>query len=457
MSTRADDAGRLRQQIARTPDDRVAWHNLAAAEGDIGRVLEAEFAARRAISLGVTAPETRLVLARALQSQGRLDEAERAFEAALELRPNYAEAHRDYAQLVWMRNGDVELALQKLDSSLAATGETGPLQLIRSIALEYANELSRALTAAEMGIKSAPNHSELLLQAAHLCLLTNHPQRALEFARRARNSDGGVRTQTTLCEISLALGDLDGAQSLVAWLKQAIPDNQYVIALGATLWRLQGDTRYASLFNYDELVSAQQLIPPAGWPSLEHFLRAVGSELDGMHRFTSHPFHQSLRGGGQLTFSEDDMARPLLRELFNCIGISVSNYLVRLGRGTDPVRSRNTLRSHFTGAWSVRLPSGGSHVDHVHPNGWISSACYISLPATLGDGDAVSPSSRSDRSGWLRLGQPGIVTKPLLGPEYFVKPQPGTLVLFPAYMWHGVEPFKGDERRLTVAFDLVPG
>jgi hypothetical protein len=37
-----------------------------------------------------------------------------------------------------------------------------------------------------------------------------------------------------------------------------------------------------------------------------------------------------------------------------------------------------------------------------------------------------------------------------------VKPEPGLLVLFPAYMWHGVEPFTSGERRLSVAFDVVP-
>ena len=47
--------------------------------------------------------------------------------------------------------------------------------------------------------------------------------------------------------------------------------------------------------------------------------------------------------------------------------------------------------------------------------------------------------------------------KPALGPEHFVKPRPGLLVLFPAYMWHGVEPFAGDEKRLSVAFDVLPG
>ena len=84
--TRATDPAleRLRQAVAADPRDRVGWHNLAAAEGDRGNAAQAEGAARRAIALGIAAPETRLVLARALQDQHRLDEAERAFEEALE-------------------------------------------------------------------------------------------------------------------------------------------------------------------------------------------------------------------------------------------------------------------------------------------------------------------------------------------------------------------------------------
>jgi hypothetical protein len=37
-----------------------------------------------------------------------------------------------------------------------------------------------------------------------------------------------------------------------------------------------------------------------------------------------------------------------------------------------------------------------------------------------------------------------------------VKPEAGKLVLFPSYMWHGVEPFESDAPRLTVAFDALP-
>jgi hypothetical protein len=95
--------------------------------------------------------------------------------------------------------------------------------------------------------------------------------------------------------------------------------------------------------------------------------------------------------------------------------------------------------------WSVKLRPGGYHIDHVHPQGWLSSACYIETVAPKG------------REGWIRFGQPGVKTQPAMEAEHFVEPKPGMLVLFPSYMWHGTVPFTGDKPRLTFAFDLVPG
>ncbi len=73
------------------------------------------------------------------------------------------------------------------------------------------------------------------------------------------------------------------------------------------------------------------------------------------------------------------------------------------------------------------------------------------LPPSIGVG-----TTDNDRAGWLRFGRPAIKTEPPLAADHFVKPEPGLLVLFPAYMWHGVEPFESDRARLSVAFDVVP-
>lgn len=98
------------------------------------------------------------------------------------------------------------------------------------------------------------------------------------------------------------------------------------------------------------------------------------------------------------------------------------------------------------GSWSVRLTSQGFHVNHVHPEGVLSSACYISLPPSLGAGDT--------RDGWLELGRPPEQLSLGLEPLASIEPRPGRLALFPSYLFHGTRPF-ADGERLTVAFDVV--
>ncbi len=453
MNARTADAARWRAALESAPRDRLAWQNLASAEGDLGHAVEAEAAARRAIALGLAAPETRLVLARALQAQRRLDEAERAFDEALSLRPTYPDAHRDLAQLVWMRTGNAGYALKRVERASRSAPREASLHLIRSIVLEVSGDREAAFAAVMTGLTTAPRDAGLLLQASHLCADSGDAKRALDFAMQARGSGPGSSTASFgVCEALLAAGRTDEAEALAAALRAAHPDNQYAIALQATAWRMRGDPRYAALVDYESQVVARRLDAPPGWRSLEEFLGALAEDLDSLHSFDAHPLQQSVRGGSQLPLNAPELARPLVAALFGSITRAVQEHVATMGAGPGPLRSRNSGRFAIAGAWSVRLRPGGYHTDHVHPEGWLSSACYIALPARLGDGAGDPP----ERSGWLRLGKPGIATAAALGGEHFVKPEPGLLVLFPAYLWHGVEPFEGDAPRLSVAFDVVP-
>jgi uncharacterized protein (TIGR02466 family) len=142
------------------------------------------------------------------------------------------------------------------------------------------------------------------------------------------------------------------------------------------------------------------------------------------------------------------MDDPAIKALAQAIGPAVDTHLKHLGTGLDPVRARNTGRWKMDGIWSVWLKPNGFHHNHVHPAAWLSSACYIELPDQVDAGG---------QEGWIKFGEPGPVTSPKLSHEHAVKPEPGMLVFFPSYMWHGTIPFGGDKPRLSVAFDIVPG
>jgi hypothetical protein len=138
----------------------------------------------------------------------------------------------------------------------------------------------------------------------------------------------------------------------------------------------------------------------------------------------------------------------VIRALFEAFAGPIEHYRAHLGAGHDPLRRRNQGRWRFKGAWSVRLRRSGFNTNHTHPRGWISSACYIMLPDCMNDPGTTQ--------GTLTFGEPGVLTKPALKPEHTVRPEPGMLVLFPSYVWHGTMPFDSTHPRMTVAFDVVP-
>jgi hypothetical protein len=132
---------------------------------------------------------------------------------------------------------------------------------------------------------------------------------------------------------------------------------------------------------------------------------------------------------------------------FSMLDAPIREYIGALDRtSSHPVDRRARAGYAISGSWSVQLQPGGFHIDHVHPRGWLSSAYYVSLPDV---------SDRESRGGWLKFGEPGTRIAGL-GPEHFVQPEEGMLVLFPSYLWHGTVAFTAGARRLTAAFDVIP-
>jgi len=441
---RVDEAlVRNRAAVAAAPSSAVAEHNLAATLGDLGSFVEAEAATVRALAKGSDAPETWLVRARALQGMGLLDEADAAFEAAIARRPALVDAQRELAQLRWMRTGDVAAATARLDTTPA----TPDLLFVKARLLAAASEDARATALLRDALAAAPDRPMLHQALARQLAAAGDAAGQLAHAETAFRLSGGAPAPARgLAEALLHAGRPDAAEALLAQLLARAPHDQSVLALLAIAWRLRGDPRHAALVEDPALVSLAPIAVPAGWATLPAFLAELAGTLRALHHWHTHPPEQSLRHGSQ---TQVDLARsdiPVVRALFAALDGPVRAHLAGLGHGGDPVRARLATGYRVRGAWSVLLRPGGWHLDHVHPEGWLSSAFYVDLP----------PAVERGHEGWLALGRPGVPTSPRLPPLRRLRPAPGHLALFPSYLWHGTEPFGGDAARLTVAFDLLP-
>lgn len=452
-------AGRLhdaiavyRQALAVAPATGVAEHNLAAALGDAGAAAEAVSWCEAAIRRGLSAPETWLVLARAELACGRFDSAERAFRKVIQLRPAMVEAHYERAQLTWMRTGDQALALRGIDAAIRKLPTEPALRLVRARVLQYAGDEEGALAELERALERWPGDVALRIEAAYLGVLTQRATPAITHAMQAlEHSPGHATAMLVLAYAFLAAGDPVRAVELADHLARRHPLDQEVLAVRATGWRLLGDERYEQFYDFDALVRPYEIATPHGWSSLSGYLDDLSAAMQRLHPYQSHPFGQSVRHGSQVSnvTRYDD---PAVRAFPDAVAPIIDAHLEHMGMGEDPLRSRNCGGWQFQGIWSVRLSGGGFHASHVHPQGWISSACYIALPPAMG-----SAGENRERAGWLQFGAPGTPTQPVLDAQHFVAPVPGRLVLFPSYMWHGTVPFDAEHPRITIAFDVVPG
>ena len=418
----------LRRAVELEPRDGAAQFALASICHRLGKEEEAEAAARRALARGMEDAPVYALLGRILGKQGRIEEAQTAWRKAVRLDPASPQAQRELADLVWMQTANVSRARAELDRA----PRTAEIVAITARLLQAAGQ-DRA--AYDLVAAAAQKDASLHVLAARAALAVD-AQAADRHLKAAPPSQRSVMRAKIEIECDLALGRGQEAVQRAEALRAARPDDQHAIALLATAWRLAGDDRYKKFYDYDRLVRGYRIEVPEGWNSLDAYLDDLAQTLDRIHGPLTHPVDQSLRHGSQTSRNLLDYPDAAIRALFAAIDKPIAAHIAAIGEGAQPFA--------VASGWSVRLNSSGFHLNHTHPEGWLSSAFYVRLP-----------NGTKDREGWIKFGEPGPVTAPPLPAEHFVQPQPGLLVLFPSYMWHGTVPFSSDDTRLTCAFDIV--
>ena len=438
-----------RSLVAAAPGNLAAPQALAIALGAVGRHSEAVDVAERTLRRGVRAATLYKAYARSLIAHGSLEQAEEALRDCLRLDLRLPDAHNSLAQLIWMRTGDATQATAELDRALQSFGNDQALWAAKAAILQGAGD-ARAGYACLAPFATRADAPPTVLVRTGLAALEFDSATAVDLAERALKAlPDSAPARTLLAAAQLGTGDARGALENCTRLLGNDPDEQYLIALQTTAWRMLGDERYREFCDYPQLVLPLQLETPAPWQDMGSFLADLRVSLNRLHNPHGHPLlYQSLRHGTETT---EDLSRntdPAIQALFRSFAAPIRHYLEHIGHGTDALRRRNQAGWRFNGAWSVRLHSAGFHANHVHPRGWISSACYLELP------DGMSTASTPE--GVLSFGEPGLLTAPPLAAEHAVRPAVGMLVLFPSYFWHGTVPFHSTQPRLTVAFDAVP-
>jgi len=273
-----------------------------------------------------------------------------------------------------------------------------------------------AVSAFEAVINRRSDDPTLFCSAAGAALLAADPQKAEYFCR------AGLRLQ---------------------------PYDQACLAFLGIAWRLQDDAQDQTLNGYDKLIQVFDLEPPDGFSDMDSFNAELGAYLERLHPQTDAYLEQSLRGGTQTEGTIFGVGHALVEKLRVRIEQAISRYIADLPNDDQhPFMARRARNFRYAGAWSSLLRDKGFHVNHLHPQGWISSCYYVTVPDETKDPET--------RNGWIKFGEPALDVPLKNAIRRAVQPVPGRLVLFPSYMWHGTVPLRAPSPRTTIAFDVVP-
>lgn len=437
------------------PGYSAGWVNLGAVMRLRGRADEAIACFERAAMTGYTGPELADALAGALIDEGRVDKALEQVDRLTEAHPGFVPGHVTRAHLLWEYGPRLAPGRDPVETFRGAV-EAQPDQ--RVLAREFARFLLAARQPEEAldlvrRLRLKDDLPALALMEAQALDDLDYPGQArIAYEAMARGPLAAVPAfHNAFARHLLRAGDWQGAADRASESTRIAPTHQEGWAYLGTAWRLLGDAREHWLCDYERLVANLRIEAPAGYGSLEDFLSALRSRLDDMHQAGREPVLQSLRGGSQTPGRLFGRQDPVIGQLQAAIEQAIERWLPTLPEdASHPFLSRKANRLRMTGSWSVKLWSSGRHVNHIHPEGWMSSAFYVSLPPS------VRQQPADGHAGHLQFGQPPDELGLDLAPRRILRPEPGHLALFPSYLWHGTVPFEDEKPRMTVAFDMVP-
>ena len=452
LGNAARDQGRLdeaeasfRRALAIEPGYTVARHNLGAVLSRLKRSEEALAELDRAAAQGLSGPELGCNRGKALLDLGRFDEAERVLAETVAQVPHFVDAQVTLSKLRFMRGE------QDFTRSLARAARSGDpgLKFALGDLLRRAGRLDEALEVLHALVQARPDDPAVSSSLAVVLQESGRPEDALGPARRAHGAAPHDATVVeNLIAVLLQLGLAAEAMPLIEEQGRRAPLDQRWLAYEATADWLLGGARHAALYDYRRFVRRYDVEAPPGYSSIEAFNAELAVRLASMHGLSLHPLDQSLRHGTQTPRDLTTVDDPVVALFIDAVAEPIRAYRAELGDdATHPFTARNRGDVVLTGCWSVRLGRGGFHLNHIHPEGWISSAYYVDVPPEVADA--------AERQGWIKFGEPRLPV-PGANAEHFVQPKPGRLVLFPSYIWHGTVPIDSDVPRLTVAFDLRP-
>ena len=129
------------------------------------------------------------------------------------------------------------------------------------------------------------------------------------------------------------------------------------------------------------------------------------------------------------------------------IRAEIDNYKSRF-KNSDEGFIKSWPDSYIIFGWLVSISQGGKLDSHMHDTGWLTGSVYINVPPKSGLDSGSLVLSESEKGGQAETKKSGR--------RRVIDVATGSLWFFPSSLHHHTVPFKGDDNRIVLAFDVIP-
>ncbi len=433
-----------------SPMGLVAVQNKAISYREANQPEKAINCMTDLIRIDVKSPDVFYIKACAHYDAGEYAQAEEDLYRAIDISPDYVDAHEALNKLYWER-GDDDRFLSSYAANIVRAPQSKALRYSYAAQLILAEKEDAAREILGEAVAEIGPEADLLHA---LGVLSMHADDFAEartlFERALATHPDATRFRIDMANLLLRQEDYDAALRELEVAGNADPLDQEVWAYRGLCWRLMGDEKAGWLDDYDRLIDVSLLEVPEGYDNLEHFMHTLRTELESLHKTNRQPLDQSVRNGTQTVGRLLSAPSKVIQDYKAVLTKSVQNYIDRLPKDpSHPFLNRASRAFVHSGSWSVRLMNGGFHTNHMHPRGWLSNCTYVSIPGVVRSDDPR-------QMGWVRFGETSLQLGEREQVGKAVCPEAGMHVLFPSFMWHGTVPFESSEYRMTMPSDIMP-